>query len=259
MTPVIEPLLANVALVIPLWLLSVLRRDVSIIDLAWPLLFVLSAWIWFASLAMADPGWLQWTVLALVMLWGVRLHIHLARRNLGHGEDRRYQQIRANHSPGFWWKSLFMVFLLQAVLAWIVAFVIYGAFNGEHSLFFVVPGLALAVFGLVFETVADWQLTTFKKQPQNSHQVLNRGLWALTRHPNYFGECCFWWGLYLVAVPSMAWTIFSPLLMTLLLLRVSGVALLEKDIGERRPGYREYVATTPAFFPKLSKHLRGEI
>jgi steroid 5-alpha reductase family enzyme len=255
---VIEPLLANLALVLPLWLLSLCRRDVSIIDLVWPLMFVLSAWIWFVSLDRNAIGWPHWVVLALVMFWGLRLHIYLAKRNLGQGEDRRYQQIRANNSPGFWWKSLFIVFLLQALLAWMVAFVIYGAFKTQHSVFFVVIGLALAVFGLLFETIADWQLAVFKKRAENSRQVLDQGLWRLTRHPNYFGECCFWWGLYLVALPSMWWVIFSPLLITILLLRVSGVSLLEKDIVERRPGYREYVATTPAFFPDLGKLLRGD-
>lgn len=255
MYAVAEPLLANLVMVSLLWLLSVLRRNASIIDLLWPLMFVVAAWIWF------QPSTAQvhhWLVLALVMAWGARLHIYLARRNLGHGEDRRYQAIRRNNFPGFWWKSYFIVFLLQAVLAWIASFAIYGALQAEASLPWLLPGLALAAFGLVFEAAADWQLAAFNKLPANKKRVLDTGLWKLTRHPNYFGECCFWWGVFLCAMPAYWWAVVSPLLMTLLLLRVSGVSLLEKDIGERRPGYRDYVHSTPAFFPAFGKLLRSD-
>lgn len=251
-----QPLLANVALVTPLWLYCLWRRDASLIDLVWPLLFVLAAWLWFDP---AVAGWRQWAVLLLVMVWGARLHIHLARRNLGHGEDRRYGRLRAAYSPGFWWKSFFLVFLLQAFLAWLAALVIFGALNTVHGTWWLpLPGLALMVFGLGFESVADWQLDAFKNDPANAGRVLDSGLWRLSRHPNYFGECCFWWGVFILAAPGHGWTVVSPLLMTFLLVRVSGVAMLEREIGERRPAYRNYIRTTPAFIPDFGKLLRAK-
>jgi steroid 5-alpha reductase family enzyme len=143
------------------------------------------------------------------------------------------------------------VFGLQALLAWLIAAPLAAALRGDQPVGAVdVIGFALALFGLAFEAIADAQLARFKADAGSTGRVLDRGLWRYTRHPNYFGEFCVWWGLYLVAVGAGgAWTIFSPLLMTLLLLRVSGVALLEKDIVERRPAYRDYVARTNAFFP----------
>ena len=111
-------------------------------------------------------------------------------------------------------------------------------------------GAVLAIFGIGFESLADAQLARFRATLGNAGTVLDRGLWRYSRHPNYFGECCVWWGFYLLAADAGAWwTIFSPLLMSLLLLRVSGVTLLEKDIGERRPAYHDYIARTNAFFP----------
>jgi steroid 5-alpha reductase family enzyme len=111
------------------------------------------------------------------------------------------------------------------------------------------------LFGILFESIADAQLAAFKARPDSQGQVMDTGLWRYTRHPNYFGECCVWWGFYLFAVSAGGWwSIVSPLLMTILLLRVSGVTLLEKDIGERRPAYRDYVQRTNAFIPGLPKH-----
>ena len=115
-------------------------------------------------------------------------------------------------------------------------------------------GAALAIFGIAFESLADAQLAQFKADAANAGRVMDRGLWRYSRHPNYFGEFCVWWGFYVIALGAGGWwTVFSPLLMTLLLLRVTGVALLEKDIGERRPAYRDYIARTNAFFPGPSK------
>jgi steroid 5-alpha reductase family enzyme len=252
---IFSPLLANVLLASLLWIFATWKKDVSLVDLLWPLFFVLSAWIWF------DPntaGFVQWAVLMLVMVWGARLHIHLARRNLGHGEDRRYQEIRKNNNPGFWWKSYFIVFVLQAVLAWLAALAIYGALQGDGFTWCSLLGLVVGVFGLLYEAVADWQLSRFKSDSANRGLVMNRGLWRLSRHPNYFGECCFWWGIYFLGLPAGWWTIVSPLLLTVLLLRVSGVSLLEKDIHERRPGYLDYIRQTPAFFPDFSRAIGGD-
>jgi steroid 5-alpha reductase family enzyme len=180
------------------------------------------------------------------------LHVYLVIRNSGEPEDRRYQAIRKNNSPGFWWKSYFIVFLLQAVLAWIASLVIAGAMaKSQAPGWLVMVGLVIATAGFFVEAVADWQLARFKANLANAGKVMDLGLWRYSRHPNYFGECCFWWGIALVAlVAGYWWTLISPLLMTVLLLRVSGVTLLEKDISERRPAYRDYIRRTSAFIPR---------
>ncbi|HET9695105.1 MAG TPA: DUF1295 domain-containing protein, partial [Steroidobacteraceae bacterium] len=191
-------------------------------------------------------------VLTLVTLWGLRLAIYLGRRTFGHEEDRRYQAIRRRNDPGFTWKSLYLVFGLQAVLAWVISLPLLGGVAGDPRPLGVLDGLgaALWLLGWSFESVGDWQLARFKADPANAGRVMDRGLWRYTRHPNYFGDFCVWWGFYLVALAAGAWwSIAGPALMTVLLLRVSGVALLERDIGTRRPGYEEYVRRTNAFFP----------
>ena len=173
-------------------------------------------------------------------------------RNWGEPEDRRYIAIRANHEPGFAWKSVYIIFLLQAALAWVVSSSLHAAIMGTRPLGTVdAIGAVIVVFGLVFEAVADAQLAAFIRNPQNRGRVMERGVWRYSRHPNYFGECCIWWGFWLLAVSTGGWwSVASPLLMTVLLLRVSGVNLLERDIGERRPAYAAYVARTSAFVPR---------
>jgi steroid 5-alpha reductase family enzyme len=187
----------------------------------------------------------------MVAVWALRLSGYITWRNHGEPEDRRYQAIRAANEPGFAWKSFFIVFALQGVLAAIVATPIVVGIGSPAPLNAVDGiGLALWALGFAFETIGDWQLARFKSDPANRGRVMDAGLWRYTRHPNYFGEATLWWGYYVVALAAGGgWTIFSPLLMTFLLLKVSGVRLLEKDIGERRPAYADYVARTNAFFP----------
>jgi steroid 5-alpha reductase family enzyme len=245
----LEPLIANLVVATLVWLLSVYRHNAGLVDIVWPLLFLMAAVIWFP---VTGAGPVQWLVMVLVVAWALRLAIHLARRNLGAPEDRRYRAIRARNSPGFWWKSFFLVFVLQAVLAWVASWVLFGVLQPESPGLgaLSVAGCLLAALGFIVETVADRQLDRFSRNPDNRGRVLDTGLWRYSRHPNYFGECCFWWGIFLVAASAGAWwTLVSPLLMTVLLLRVSGVVLLEKDIAERRPGYRRYIRETPAFIP----------
>ena len=238
------------------WVASVWRHDVSLVDRVWSLL-IAGAALSYAVLRPA-PGSRRLWMLALVIAWALRLSIFITRRNWGHGEDRRYQQIRARNQPDFALKSLYLVFALQAVLAWIVAapfFVtaVAGAGASRPLGWVDALGLAISAFGIVFEAVGDAQMATFKADPRHTGQVMDRGLWRFSRHPNYFGEACVWWGLWLMALAGAgwggAWSVISPLLMTFLLLKVSGVSLLEKDIGERRPAYRDYIARTPAFVP----------
>jgi len=237
-----------------LWLISLIRRDASVADLFWGSGFVLVAGTVFASHAAAQSIWRCWLIGSLTLIWGLRLSTHLIRRNWGHGEDRRYQAMRNHHGPRFWWVSLFTVFLLQGVLLWLVSMPIVATMTQASTRpLGVWDGLGSLVwsFGLFFEAVGDYQLDRFLKAPENAGRVMDRGLWRYTRHPNYFGDFCIWWGIYLIAVGGgVAWTIFSPLVMTFLLLKVSGVGLLEQTIVSRRPGYADYQARTSAFFPR---------
>lgn len=240
------------------WLASLRLNDVSIVDSLWSLMFLAAA----VTYAWGQPGPLggrALLVLVLVAAWAIRLSAYITWRNRGHGEDFRYRQIRANNEPFFAFKSLYIVFGLQAGLAWVVSLPLLAAINSTRPLGWLdVAGAALWGVGLLFEAVGDWQLARFKADPGNRGRVLDRGLWRYTRHPNYFGDFCVWWGLYLIAIAAGgAWSVVGPLLMTLLLLRVSGVALLERDIGERRPGYASYVASTNAFFPGPPRQFDG--
>lgn len=231
------------------WLVSLWRRDVSIIDGMWPV-FIASAGILYAATAVR-LGPASVAALVLLIVWAARLCLHITVRNHGQPEDRRYQKIRANNQPHFELKSLYLVFGLQAALAWIVALPFMAIVQGTGELGVVaIMGLLLAAFGIAFESIADWQLERFKKRADSKGAVLDSGLWRYSRHPNYFGECCAWWGFGLMAIGVGAWwALASPLLMTLLLLKVSGVTLLEEDIGERRPEYARYVRATNAFLP----------
>ena len=239
---------ASVLLAAATWALSVPLRDVSIVDIAWGWLVVVPALV---AAALLPPAPRSLAVLGIALAWALRLSLHIGWRHRGAGEDRRYQAIRERNQPHFAWKSLYLVFGLQAVLGTIVSVPLLATLASPapwRPLDAV--GLALAALGLVFEAVADAQLARFRSQPANRGFVMDRGLWRYSRHPNYFGEFCLWWGLGLVAVSAGAWwALVSPLLMSVLLLRVSGVTLLESDLRHRRPAYRDYMRRTRAFFP----------
>jgi steroid 5-alpha reductase family enzyme len=250
-------LAATVAPALICWLVSVPRRDVSLVDRVWSLLFVSAALI-YAIYGHPGAGRL-WLTLGPLLLWAVRLAVHITVRNWGHGEDRRYQKIRRNHEPGFAAKSLYVVFGPQAILAWIISLPLLGSLLGQNPPGWRdLPGCVLWLAGFAIEFVADLQLARFRADPANRGAVMDRGLWRYSRHPNYFGECCLWWGFYLLALAAGAWwSIVAPVLMTVLLLRVSGVTLLEEDISERRPAYRDYVARTSAFLMRPPRPLRA--
>jgi steroid 5-alpha reductase family enzyme len=243
---------AMLVLALIAWAIATARRNVGLVDIFWSLFFLVAATV-YAGDNVDRRGVV---VLVLAAIWGGRLAGYLAWRNWNTAEDHRYRAIRARNQPHFTLKSLYLVFGLQGLLAWIISAPLYAAFHGSPGLSAVdVAGVVLVVFGLLFESVADWQLARFKAEPANPGKVMDRGLWRYTRHPNYFGECCVWWGFWLIAAAAGgAWTLFAPALMTFMLLRVSGVALLEKDIGERRPGYRDYILRTNAFFPGPRRH-----
>ena len=233
------------------WLLSLKLNDVSIVDSLWSV-FIALAGLSYVCLtgSWGEPHIMVASV--LLVLWAVRLSGYITYRNWGKDEDHRYQTIRKNNQPYFAIKSLFIIFGLQAVLASIVALPFLGLVSAP-----VVPqgwffGFAacITLFGFVFEAVGDWQLYRFLNDEDNDKQVMDKGLWRYTRHPNYFGEFCVWWGFYGMALSVGAWwTILSPLLMTVLLLKVSGVSLTESTITENRPKYRDYIKKTNAFFP----------
>ena len=235
------------------WLISLWRNDVSIVDSLWSLMFLLVALVYSAMSSNIGPR--EALILVMVTLWALRLSVYITWRNHGEPEDHRYQEIRANNEPGFRFKSLYIVFVLQAVLAWVISLPLAGAISGQSDIGFLdYAGVTLFLIGLFFESIGDLQLSRFRKDSENAGKVLDTGLWRYTRHPNYFGNFTLWWGFYLLALSAGAWwTVVSPLLMTFLLLKVSGVAMLEKDIGVRRPRYQQYIRRTNTFFPGLPR------
>lgn len=231
------------------WAVSLWRDDVSIVDSLWSLMILGCAGGYVALTGAWGPRAVL--LLALATIWSLRLSVYITWRNHGDGEDRRYRAMREKRGPAFRYTSLYVVFGLQAVLAWIIAMPLAAGTGGSAPLGGLdLAGILLWGVGMFFETVGDAQLARFRADPANAGRVLDSGLWRYTRHPNYFGECLVWWGFYVVAISGGgAWTLASPLLMTFLLLRVSGVRLLEQDIQERRPEYARYVEKTNAFIP----------
>ena len=231
-----------------LWCLSLALRDASIVDIWWGPGFAL---ISLVSFALAPEG--NALATGITVLWGLRLGAYLLARNAGHGEDPRYQAMRRHHGARFPLVSLATVFALQGVLMWFVSLPVQVANHGGAGPAPVTAalGFGLWALGLFFETVGDLQLSRFRAEPASQGQVMDRGLWRYTRHPNYFGDACAWWGIWLVCLgaPGAAWTVLSPAVMTFFLLRISGVALLERSIGKRRPEYVEYQRRTSAFIP----------
>ena len=248
---------SNVALesglMIVLWIVSVIRRDASIVDPWWSIGFVLigANTAWQTGLT---PG--KSLLLALVITWGVRLWLHLLVRSIGKPEDVRYQAFRQKYGPGrYWWVSFFQVFVLQGMLVVAISAplqVILGAPAPDDLTWWDAVGTAVFVVGFGFEALGDWQLTEFRRNPANRGRILDSGVWRLTRHPNYFGDATAWWGMFLIAA-SGGWallTVASPVLMTWLLTSVSGKPMLEHRLHRSREGYDDYVARTPGFVPR---------
>jgi steroid 5-alpha reductase family enzyme len=239
-------------LMVLLWLLSLALRNSSIVDIFWGTGFVIVTW---AAFALGSEGFLPRKLLlaAIVTVWGLRLSLYIFWRNRGKPEDFRYAKWRQENGPRWWWVSFFKVFLLQGVLLWIIsAPLVAGEVSPRPASlgWLETLGVLLWAYGFFFEAVGDWQLTRFKADPANRGKLMDRGVWRYTRHPNYFGDAAQWWGFYLIAAAAGAWwTVVSPILMTLLLVRVSGVALLEKTLISTKPGYREYAQRTSAFVP----------
>lgn len=243
-------------LMLGLWFVSLLLRNSSIVDIFWGFGFVISAWVYFL---LTPDGFIvrKLLIAGLATLWGLRLTIHVLVRNWRKPEDFRYQKWR-NESGKIWWiKSLFKVFILQGFLMWLISAPLLAAQYSNHSArLTIIDYLAVIIWivGFYFEMVGDLQLTKFRSNLANKGRILDAGVWHYTRHPNYFGDSAQWWGYYLFALAAGGWwSIFSPIIMTLLLSKVSGVALLEKTLRDTKPGYREYMENTSAFIPWISK------
>ncbi|WP_026941755.1 DUF1295 domain-containing protein [Hellea balneolensis] len=270
-----------------LWAISVAVKDASLIDIFWGFGFLVVAVVCLYLADVKTPY--LWLLATMPIAWGIRLSLYLAKRNLGHGEDKRYVAMRKRAEKKgmseLAWRirTLFTVYFGQGLLIMIVSAPIWVAMAtgyeqhiwseriGDDQVIFsesikskigilAILGALLWLIGFLFEAVGDWQLTKFMKKnknydgPKEDKPVLDTGLWKYTRHPNYFGNACMWWGIWLVACQApWGWTtIFAPLIMTFLLTRVSGRDLLEREMKKRK-NYRDYVERTSGFFPMLPK------
>jgi steroid 5-alpha reductase family enzyme len=235
------------------WVVSIVTRDASVADIAWGLAFFMIAWI-SVVMGNGDPE-RSLVVALLVSIWGIRLAAYIAERH--DGEDRRYTAMRekAGSDKEFAKRSLWSIFGTQALLAFVISLPVQVAatdLTPQKLGLLAWLGFTLCAFGIVFEAVADAQLRAFTKEEDNDGKVMDKGLWRYSRHPNYFGEACVWWGIWVIALETGSgwWTFVGPAVLTFLLLRVSGVALTEKTISSRRPGYEAYTRRTSAFVPR---------
>ncbi len=238
-----------------LWLISVAITNASIVDLFWGFGYVTTNTYYFFSTG--EPTLTKWILFILVTVWGLRLTIYLSWRNIGKGEDFRYQQFRKDYGAHrYWWISFFQVFLLQGLLIWIISLPLVATnfYSSSESLnIFSYLGIIIWIIGFAFEAGGDYQLSKFKANSLNKGKVLDTGFWKYTRHPNYFGDSAIWWGygLFSISVGGY-WQIIGSIIMTFLIFRISGVFLLEKTLSNK-PGYKEYVERTSSFIPWFPK------
>ena len=240
-----------------LWVWSVVIKNVSIVDLFWGIGFVAvnTFYVFFSG----DLNPRKILILVLVSVWGLRLATHLAIRNTGKGEDFRYQEFRRKYGQErYWWISYFQTFLLQGILIMIVSLPLLGISMSPHPGNLNLPdylGIIIWLTGFTFEAGGDFQLSRFKRDPGNKGKVLDTGFWKYTRHPNYFGDSAVWWAYALFSLAAGSyWQAIGSVIMTLLIIKVSGVALLEKSLSKSKPQYREYIKRTSSFFPWFPKN-----
>ena len=242
--------IAIAVLMVSTWLVSLVLKNASIVDLIWGFGFVVVGWVTY--LGSDTTSALSTLSLVLVTIWGLRLAVYLTWRNHGKGEDFRYVAMRKRWGQRFPIISLFTVFGLQGTIMWVVSLPVQLVMTKSDSKIglLAILGVILWAVGLAFEAIGDAQLTRFKSDPSNAGKVMNRGLWRYTRHPNYFGDACVWWGLAIIALTVTPWGLVGATLMHLFLRRVSGVTLLEKSLVKRREGYAEYIKVTSPFIPR---------
>ncbi len=239
-----------------LWLISIVIKNVSIVDLFWGMGFVLSATFYFLKTGEPEPR--KTLLMVMVGLWGLRLSAYLTWRNSGKGEDFRYREFRKKYGENrYWWISFFQTFLLQGILIWLISAPLLGAMlSGPEKQLGILDflGIILWITGLAFEAGGDFQLARFRSDPGNKGKVLNTGFWRYTRHPNYFGDSAVWWGFGLFCISAGSYLpVLGSILMTALIIKVSGVALLEKSLKDKKPEYKEYIEKTSAFLPWFPK------
>ncbi len=256
MTLFLQASLIILVLVTLLWIWSIFITNVSIVDLFWGFGFVVvNTFYVFMS---GELNARKILILTLVSIWGLRLAIYLAWRNIGKGEDFRYQEFRRNYGPKrYWWFSFFQTFLLQGVLIMLVSLPLLGIHSstdsGELNVLDYI-GIIVWLIGFTFEAGGDFQLARFKLNAANKGKVLNTGFWKYTRHPNYFGDSAVWWAYAIFSIAAGSyWQIIGSVIMTLLIIKVSGVAMLEKTLNNTKPQYKEYIQKTNSFFPWFPK------
>jgi steroid 5-alpha reductase family enzyme len=242
-----------------LWIASIFLKNVSIVDLFWGTGFVIVNIFYFIKTEAFTARPI--ILLVLVAIWGLRLSFYLAWRNIGKGEDFRYGEFRKKYGEKhYWWISFFQTFLLQGVLIWIISLPLLGVnlLSRTESLNFIdYIGILVWAVGFIFEAGGDYQMVKFRMNKANRGRVLNTGLWRYTRHPNYFGDAAVWWGYGLLCLAASGYVyVLGSLVMTLLLIKVSGVALLEKTLKDQKPGYLDYIQNTNSFFPWFPKNRR---
>jgi steroid 5-alpha reductase family enzyme len=248
----LQALLLILLLMFILWIISIFIKNVSIVDLFWGTGFVITSLFYNLNSDGLDSR--KIIILLLVTVWGLRLSIYLSWRNHGKGEDFRYREFRKKYGEKrYWWISFFQTFLLQGILMWLISAPLLGAQyfgRGRELGILDFTGIILWITGFIFEAGGDIQLALFKSDPQNKDKVLDRGFWRYTRHPNYFGDSCVWWGYGLICLGAGSiLPVLGSIMMTLLIIKVSGVSLLEKSLTGKKPGYDEYVRKTSSFFP----------
>jgi steroid 5-alpha reductase family enzyme len=252
----LQALLLILSVMTILWITSIVLRNVSIVDIFWGLGFVITNIFYFLS-APGNPS-RKIILLVLVSIWGLRLSLYLLWRNAGKGEDFRYREFRKRYGERrYWWVSFFQTFLLQGILMWLISAPLLGAnFAGSETSPMILDfaGCALWLTGIIFEAGGDYQLAKFRSDPSKKGKVLNTGFWKYTRHPNYFGDSAVWWGYGLICIAAGSYfPAAGSLLMTALIIKVSGVALLEKSLHQQKPEYKEYARSTSAFIPWFPK------
>jgi steroid 5-alpha reductase family enzyme len=248
----LHALLINLLFAYGGWLLSLKKNNVTHVDIMWSLFFVLNALYFYTVFT---PSLRSTLILFLVLLWGLRLSIYLAIRNWGKSEDARYLKIRQNNEPNFRYKSVYIIFGFQSILAWIVGSILFMAIENDHPLTWLDSlGLLITLCGIIYESIADYQLMQFKNDIKNRGKLLQSGLWKLSRHPNYFGEILVWWGFFITTlVTGIHFNLIAPLLMTFLILRFSGVTLLEANLIKKFNGYDDYQKKVNTIIPRFWK------
>jgi steroid 5-alpha reductase family enzyme len=251
----LQGLFLILGLMTTLWVVSIFMKNVSIVDMFWGMGFVLVNTFYFLNTEMTPA---KVILFLLVTVWGLRLSIYLGWRNAGKPEDFRYQEFRKKYGENrYWWISFFQTFMLQGILMFIISLPLLGTnlnSTSDNLSWLDYAGVAIWVIGFIFEAGGDMQLAQFKANKANKGKVLNTGLWHYTRHPNYFGDSAVWWGFGLICLSTESyWYATGSVIMTLLIIKVSGVALLEKSLKDQKPQYKDYIEKTSSFIPWFSK------